>query len=135
MSTKTLKFVIPVIVVIAGIAAAAALTAGAGRDRAGPLGAGLRRERRQALFRDSRSRGAIAPRAGRSLLERRRELSAHVRARCARAHAGTVRAAIGAALSQPEQGLAFEVAPLSVTVLRCHGTEVGIVRTNGGLVG
>jgi len=34
------------------------------------------------------------------------------------AHAGTVRAALGLALGDPAQGLAFEVDPLSVTCLR-----------------
>ncbi len=34
------------------------------------------------------------------------------------AHAGTVRAGLGLALGQPEFGLAFEVAPLSATLLR-----------------
>lgn len=34
------------------------------------------------------------------------------------AHAGTIRAALGQALGAPKAGLAFEVAPLSVTCLR-----------------
>ncbi len=34
------------------------------------------------------------------------------------AHAGTIRAALGLALDQPPLGLAFEIAPLSATLLR-----------------
>lgn len=48
------------------------------------------------------------------------------------AHAGTVRAALGWALGDVAKGLAFEIAPLSVTRLRCHPSGVSIIATNGG---
>lgn len=47
------------------------------------------------------------------------------------AHAGTVRAALGWALGSLAHGLAFEVAPLSVTRLRRHPAGVSIIATNG----
>ena len=49
------------------------------------------------------------------------------------AHAGTVRAALGSALGDPSRGLAFEVAPLSGTLLRAFGDQIAIVRTNASL--
>lgn len=43
------------------------------------------------------------------------------------AHAGTVRAALGLALSDPAAGLAFEIAPLSATLIRAlHGGQFSI---------
>lgn len=46
------------------------------------------------------------------------------------AHAGTARAALGLALSAPSAGLGFEIAPLSVTRLRCHEGGLSIIATN-----
>lgn len=46
------------------------------------------------------------------------------------AHAGTVRAALGLALGEVALGLAFEVAPLSLTRLRCLPSGFAIVATN-----
>lgn len=46
------------------------------------------------------------------------------------AHAGTARAALGLALGQVALGLAFEIAPLSLTRLRCHADGVSIIATN-----
>ena len=46
------------------------------------------------------------------------------------AHAGTARAALGLALEQPSAGLGFEIAPLSVTRLRCHDGGLSIIATN-----
>lgn len=46
------------------------------------------------------------------------------------AHAGTVRVGLGWALGEVSRGLAFEVAPLSVTRLRCHEAGVSIIATN-----
>ncbi|MBU2963744.1 histidine phosphatase family protein [Citreicella sp. C3M06] len=47
------------------------------------------------------------------------------------AHAGTVRAALGLALGDPAQGLAFEIAPLSVTRLRRLDAGYAILSVNG----
>ncbi|SDX05517.1 histidine phosphatase family protein [Allgaiera indica] len=50
------------------------------------------------------------------------------------AHAGTIRAALGQALGAPKAGLAFEVAPLSVTCLRVFADgSRAIVFVNRGL--
>lgn len=46
------------------------------------------------------------------------------------AHAGTVRAGLALALGSVPDALAFEVAPLSVTRLRCFGGEFSIVCVN-----
>ncbi|MBY6003774.1 histidine phosphatase family protein [Salipiger bermudensis] len=46
------------------------------------------------------------------------------------AHAGTARAALGLALDLPSAGLGFEIAPLSVTRLRCHADGLSIIATN-----
>jgi len=46
------------------------------------------------------------------------------------AHAGTVRAALGLALGDMAAGLAFEVAPLSLTRLRCGAGGYSIVAVN-----
>ncbi|MCR8549008.1 histidine phosphatase family protein [Salipiger sp. P9] len=46
------------------------------------------------------------------------------------AHAGTVRAALGIALGQIPAGLGFEVAPLSVTRLRCFGDGFSVAGVN-----
>ena len=46
------------------------------------------------------------------------------------AHAGTARAALGLALELPSAGLGFEIAPLSVTRLRCHDGGLSIIATN-----
>ncbi len=46
------------------------------------------------------------------------------------AHAGTVRTGLGLALGQAAMGLAFEVAPLSMTRLRCFPGGVSIISTN-----
>ena len=46
------------------------------------------------------------------------------------AHAGTVRAALGLALGAPSAGLGFEVAPLSVTRLRCFGGGFSVIGCN-----
>ncbi|WP_417740946.1 histidine phosphatase family protein [Salipiger sp.] len=46
------------------------------------------------------------------------------------AHAGTARAALGLALEHPSAGLGFEIAPLSVTRLRCHEGGLSIIATN-----
>ncbi|APZ52410.1 histidine phosphatase family protein [Salipiger abyssi] len=46
------------------------------------------------------------------------------------AHAGTVRAALGLVLGELPVGLGFEVAPLSVTRLRCFEGGVSVVATN-----
>jgi alpha-ribazole phosphatase len=48
------------------------------------------------------------------------------------AHAGTVRAALGHALGCPAAGLAFEVAPLSLTRLRRHAGGWSVIQTNRG---
>ena len=50
------------------------------------------------------------------------------------AHAGTVRAALSLALSDPADTLGFEIAPLSVTLLRRHGAvwSVGAVNRMPG---
>lgn len=83
------------------------------------------------------------------------ELQARVRAEArpiaAVVHAGTIRAALGQVLGQESgqepgkepghvvgdvwRGLAFEVAPLSVTRLRCHPQGVSIIATNAELTG
>ncbi len=49
------------------------------------------------------------------------------------AHAGTIRAALGEALGQASQGLAFDVAPLSVTRLRRVAGGYAIITVNAGL--
>lgn len=46
------------------------------------------------------------------------------------AHAGTVRAALGLVLGELPVGLGFEVAPLSVTRLRCFEGGISVVATN-----
>lgn len=46
------------------------------------------------------------------------------------AHAGTVRAALGLALGDVARGLAFEIAPLSLTRLRRYEGGFSIVQTN-----
>ena len=46
------------------------------------------------------------------------------------AHAGTARAALGLALGAAHLGLAFEIAPLSLTRLRCHDGGLGIIAVN-----
>lgn len=46
------------------------------------------------------------------------------------AHAGTVRAALGLALGDVARGLAFEIAPLSLTRLRRYEGGLSIVQTN-----
>ena len=46
------------------------------------------------------------------------------------AHAGTARAALGLALEVPSAGLGFEIAPLSVTRLRCHEGGLSVIATN-----
>lgn len=46
------------------------------------------------------------------------------------AHAGTARAALGLALGTPSLGLSFEIAPLSLTRLRCMTDGFSIVATN-----
>ncbi|SEL88452.1 alpha-ribazole phosphatase [Roseivivax marinus] len=43
------------------------------------------------------------------------------------AHAGTVRAALGRALGAPSRGLAFDIAPLSVTRFRCYAGGLAIL--------
>lgn len=48
------------------------------------------------------------------------------------AHAGTARAALGLALGDPAQGLAFEIAPLSLTRLRVLDDTLSIIATNTG---
>ncbi len=50
------------------------------------------------------------------------------------AHAGTIRAALSLALSDPADALGFEIAPLSVTLLRRHGAvwSVGAVNRMPG---
>lgn len=48
------------------------------------------------------------------------------------AHAGTARAALGLALGQPALGLKFEIAPLSLTRLRCLPDGMSIIATNEG---
>lgn len=45
-------------------------------------------------------------------------------------HAGVVRAALGLALEAPARGLAFEVAPLSLTRLRCFDGGFSIIAAN-----
>ena len=45
-------------------------------------------------------------------------------------HAGVVRAALGLALKAPARGLAFEVAPLSLTRLRCYDGGFSIIAAN-----
>lgn len=47
------------------------------------------------------------------------------------AHAGTVRAALGLALGDVAQGLAFEIAPLSITRLRRLDSGFSIISVNG----
>ncbi|QFT62961.1 histidine phosphatase family protein [Roseivivax sp. THAF30] len=46
------------------------------------------------------------------------------------AHAGLVRAALSRALGHKEAGLAFEIAPLSLTRLRCHPGGLSIICVN-----
>ena len=46
------------------------------------------------------------------------------------AHAGTARAALGLALGRTHLGLAFEIAPLSLTRLRCFPDDFGIIAVN-----
>lgn len=46
------------------------------------------------------------------------------------AHAGTVRAGLAMALETPSDALVFEVAPLSVTRLRCYSGGVSIISVN-----
>lgn len=46
------------------------------------------------------------------------------------AHAGTARAALGLALGEAALGLAFEIAPLSLTRLRPHGEGFSIIAVN-----
>jgi alpha-ribazole phosphatase len=46
------------------------------------------------------------------------------------AHAGTARAALGMALGRMHLGLAFEIAPLSLTRLRCLPDGFGIIAVN-----
>ncbi|MFV0512878.1 MAG: histidine phosphatase family protein [Jhaorihella sp.] len=46
------------------------------------------------------------------------------------AHAGTARAALGLALGTPWLGLSFEIAPLSLTRLRCLADGFSIIATN-----
>ena len=50
------------------------------------------------------------------------------------AHAGTVRAALGMALGAASLGLAFDVAPLSLTRLRLIGDDAAILCVNRPLV-
>ena len=45
-------------------------------------------------------------------------------------HAGTVRAALALAMNSPPAALAFEVAPLSITRLRCHPGGLSVICTN-----
>ncbi|KAA8611417.1 histidine phosphatase family protein [Salipiger aestuarii] len=49
------------------------------------------------------------------------------------AHAGTIRAALGLALEDASQGLAFDIAPLSVTRLRRVPDGFAIISTNAGV--
>lgn len=46
------------------------------------------------------------------------------------AHAGTVRAGLAIALGSPAAALAFEVAPLSMTSLRCYAEGWSVISTN-----
>ncbi|MEM9248929.1 MAG: histidine phosphatase family protein [Pseudomonadota bacterium] len=46
------------------------------------------------------------------------------------AHAGTARAALSCALDDESAGLAFEIAPLSMTVLRCFSGGVSVAVVN-----
>ena len=46
------------------------------------------------------------------------------------AHAGTARAALALATGSPAAALAFEVAPLSLTRLRCHPGGLAVIATN-----
>ena len=46
------------------------------------------------------------------------------------AHAGTARAAIALTTGSPAAALAFEVAPLSLTRLRCHPGGLAVIATN-----
>lgn len=48
------------------------------------------------------------------------------------AHAGTIRAALALALSDPADALAFEIAPLSLTLLSRHGAAWSIGAVNRG---
>ena len=62
-----------------------------------------------------------------------REIAKHVRAAGPTlivAHAGTARAGLGLALEHPALGLKFEVAPLSLTRLRCLDDGFSIIATN-----
>lgn len=49
------------------------------------------------------------------------------------AHAGTIRAALGMALGEMSQGLAFDIAPLSATRLRRVPGGFAIMSTNAGV--
>jgi alpha-ribazole phosphatase len=65
-----------------------------------------------------------------------REIAKHLRAvgpTLVVAHAGTARAGLGLALEHPALGLKFEVAPLSLTRLRCLDDGFSIIATNQSL--
>lgn len=62
-----------------------------------------------------------------------RDIAKHVRAvrpTLVVAHAGTARTGLGLALEHPALGLKFEVAPLSLTRLRCLDDGFSVIATN-----